>query len=117
MISFFENYIKGIPAIIIDCRASIPEIKGKSGVFIKSFFDEKISEISPNSIPYRIETEKGVLAGYFVIEVQGAGLPPIKKQQFLRPAFQGDAEIIKEIDNFTTSGKWMDDFLTVNKFV
>lgn len=100
-----------IPAVLIDKRASIPEIKNKPGIIIKTFTDAQVALVTDSCIFYKIETEQGNLAGYFTIQIIREGVPIILQYE-LRPAFQQfDLQISQEIAIFITNGGWKIDYL------
>lgn len=105
------EYFRIIPAILIDARASIPEIKNQTGFPIKYYTDSQVAQINERSITYKIETELGVLAGYFSIQVNTINKTAILLMQQLRPAFKGFTEIQTQISNFIQAGTWKPDYL------
>ena len=108
------DYSRIMMAVIIDNRASIPAIKNMAGMVIKSYVDEQIDLIDENCITYKIETELGVLAGFFAIRVSTVDKSAVLIMQVLRPAFQKDAQIPFLITNFIGTGKYKQDFLFSN---
>lgn len=101
-----------IPSVLIDARASIPEIANQIGVTIKAYTDAKVALVTATVISYRIETEEGNLAGFFSLQVI-LGSKTASIQQFvLRPAFeQFLATISGLINTFITNNQWQADYL------
>lgn len=109
-ITFCENYNRVIPACIIDSRATIPVIKNETGNIIKAYVDAQLALITDNVLVYRIETELGVLAGYFALEINGNSATVNMK--VLRSAFQQfDTQISTNISNFIGNGYWQRDYM------
>lgn len=106
---YLQEVNRVIPAVLIDARASIPEIANQVGAVIKAYTDSKVALVTDAVIPYRIETEEGNLAGYFVLQV----LPKVEMQQFVvRPAFKQVLPIISaQINTFIQQNQWKADFL------
>ncbi len=99
-----------IPAVIIDCRATIPDIKNATGSVIKEYIDPKVY-LAATQIFYKIESENGSLAGYFTLGVNDIGVPVLDQFQ-LRPAFAGFmSSISAQIANFMSAGTWRFDTL------
>lgn len=108
---FEDDFSRIISAVLIDARASIPEIANQVGTVIKAYTDSKVAQVNDNTITYKIETDLGVLAGYFTIQVNTSNKTAVLDQFVLRPAFQGFTEIQSQIVNFIQSGDWKPDFL------
>lgn len=108
------NYERIIPAIIIDARASIPEIQNKTGFEIKAYIDKQLFLVTNNSIVYKIEeTNNGVLCGFFSINVEAGNKTATLVLGVLRPAFeQFKNEINLKITNFIMGiDTWQQDYL------
>ena len=104
------DYQRTIPAVIIDSRAVIPAIKNQLGYVVKKYFDAQVALVGANSLPYKIETNDGNLAGICTIEVSGN--TAILGQFVLRPAFQQFIlQIQQVIGTFIQNFNWQDDFL------
>lgn len=101
-----------IPSVLIDARASIPEIANQVGVVIKAYTDSKVGLITGTVIPYRIESEAGNLAGFATLQVS-AVTKTVSIQQFvLRPAFRQFLPLISGLFNtFITNNQWQADYL------
>jgi hypothetical protein len=100
-----------IPAVLIDKRASIDEIKNKAGSIIKAFTDQQVSLVTDTTIFYKIETDQGNLAGYFTLQVIRTGVVAILQYE-LRPAFvEFDLEISGLISNFIRDASYQQDYL------
>lgn len=111
-IIYEPDYSRIMMAVIIDARATIPEIKNQVGSVIKSYVDSKVALVSENTIFYKIETDQGVMAGYFTIEVNTANKTALLGQFLLRPAFvKFSGEITNIITNFIALKKWQKDYL------
>lgn len=110
---YCQEYNRVFPAVYIDSQYTIPDIANKLGVEIKAFTDAKVREIATNEnqIPYKIETEKGILVGIVSIVVDG-GVASIGQFQVRPPHIQNLSDIRQEILNFIASGNWQDDILT-----
>ena len=105
------DYSRIIPALLIDARASIPEIANQIGMVIKSYTDSKVALVNDETIVYKIETNLGVLAGYFSIQVNTENKTAVLQQFVLRPAFQSFSEIQAQITKFIQNLEWQPDFL------
>ncbi len=104
------EYKRTIPAVLIDSRATIPAIATKIGVIIKTFTDWEVNQITSNVLPYKIETDKGNLCGYFTIRMNGQAAFLFQYQ--LRPAFvQFNTEISQQINIFIQQNIWRQDYL------
>lgn len=100
-----------IPAVLIDKRAVIPEIKNQTGAVIKSFVDAQVLLVSNTCVFYKIETINGNLVGYFTLQIIREGVAIILQYE-LRPAFeQFTAQISGEIATFITDSQWVNDYL------
>jgi len=100
-----------VPAVLIDKRAAIPEIKNKTGVVIKAFIDVQVALVTESCIFYKIETDLGNLAGYFTLQVIREGVVIILQQELRPPFEQFSVEISGLIANFITNGTWQTDHL------
>lgn len=106
-----QEYKRVIPAVIIDGRGLNPAIATLGGLELKDYTDAKVNAVTQGAIPYKIETDLGNLAGYFVLMVDYNG-SVILMDYLLRPAFmQFDTQISQIINNFITSGDWRFDIL------
>lgn len=111
-IVYEPEYQRIMTACIIDARASIPAIKNQVGTVIKDYVDTQLSYINTNAICYKLETDLGVLAGYFVIQVTPASETAMIDSKVLRPAFvQFDSDISTQISNFIQLNNWKPDYL------
>lgn len=109
---FEPDYSRIINSIFIDNRTSIPEIKNQTGYVIKNYIDEQLALINDNCITYKIETELGVLAGFFTIEVNTENKTAVLLMKQIRPAFkQFEQDITLQINNFIFNNEWKGDFL------
>jgi hypothetical protein len=110
---FEPDYTRLIPAILIDCRASIPEIKNQIGDVIKAYIDGQLALIDDTCIVYKIEEiTNGVCAGIFVLKVDTGNKTANLLSYRFRPAFQNDTlNILNIIVNFITSSAWHADML------
>lgn len=100
-----------VPAVLIDNRANIPEIKNKVGSVIKTFTDAQAAMVGDTEMFYKIETENGNLAGYFTLMYVRAG--EVSRLQFeLRAAYQQfSAEISGLVSTFIQTSGWQADWL------
>ena len=105
------DFARIIPAITIDNRASIPVIKNQVGSVIKAFNDYQLSLLSSTSITYKIETDLGVLAGFFSIQVDISNKTATLIMEQVRPAFKGFTELTDQIGNFIQGFDWQKDYL------
>lgn len=104
--------LRVIPAVIIDKRASIPQILGQIGSVIKQYTDAIVSQITPQTLFYKIETVDGNLAGYFYVYFEDGNPNEPVWVKVLRPPFvQFDSTISSEISSFMISGAWQYDYL------
>lgn len=106
-----ENYSRTIPACIIDARASIAAIKNQIGDVIKAYTDSQVKAVNQNTLPYKLETMDGNLAGYITLIVDMTTEGCALGQKVLRPAFQGFMDIPTQISTFITSNSWKIDIL------
>ena len=49
-----DDYSRLMMAVIIDARASIPEIKNQVGTVIKAYVDSRVALVNSNTIVYKI---------------------------------------------------------------
>jgi hypothetical protein len=111
-IQYEPDYGRLLPAMIIDSRSTIPAIRNQVGSVIKSYTDSKVALIGSNSIYYRIETNLGVIASTFSIDVNTSNKTAVQNIITIRPAFfQFKDEIQVIINNFITSNGWLGDYL------
>lgn len=111
-IVYEPDYGRFLPAIIIDCRADIPEIKNQIGNVIKNYTDSKVSLIKDNCIFYKIESELGNVAGVFAISVNEENKTATLLIQYIRPSFKKNKWLISDIVvNFIASNVWVKDYL------
>ena len=111
-IQYEPDYLRVLPAILIDCRAQIPAIKNQVGSVIKSYTDSQLALITQNSLFYKIETDKGVIANVFSLDVNTSNKTVTLVINKIRPAFlQFSTEINEIINNFITSKGWFNDYL------
>lgn len=116
-IVYEPDFSRVIPACIIDARASIPTIKNQIGDVIKEYIDGQLALITDNCITYKIESESGVLAGVFVINVDTETKTATLLMKELRPAFRTwrmSLDISLIISNFIANKLWEPDFLFSN---
>lgn len=104
-------YPQTIRAVMIDARQGTP-LANRIGVVIDQFVQQQVDLVTDNTIFYKIETEQGVLAGYFWITVDNIGnfngnIPPN-----LRPAYSKNFNDISNlISNFILANEFSPDFL------
>lgn len=97
-------------AVILDSWNTIPETKMQIGSVIKEYVEDQTALVVDGTIPYRMETGNGSLAGYMVLKLQNGTAVPFIQQ--LRPAFiQFSAQIIENMSSFIISGNWLNDTL------
>lgn len=99
-----------IPSCIIDSRASIPAIRNQVGSVIKAYFDVEVNKVSGHTevLFFKVETESGVLVGYFSLTVTTDGSGAVLNQFQIRPSFgQFIIQISAEITNFIAAGIWI----------
>lgn len=98
-----------IQSVLIDKRASIPEIKNKIGADIKIFIESQIQLFSENDVFYKIESDSGNLAGYFSIKKVREGVGSMVLYE-LRPNFADfELQISNQVANFIMSNEWLFD--------
>lgn len=104
------EYTKVIPAIIMDSRFTIPDIKNQDGWAAKAYIDKELSMIIAGILPYRLETDNGNIAGYMTLD---ATKPAVSVQKLqLRPAFQQFlTSIQQQITNFIQTNAYQYDYL------
>ncbi len=107
------DYLRLIPAILIDVRASIPSIANQVGTVIKAYTDAAVAAITQKTIVYRLENAiLGVMVGYMTVEVGKIGQTAVLSGVTLRPAYQSSAaDITQQISNFMAGSGWQPDFL------
>lgn len=111
-IVFEPDFSRILPAIIIEARATIPEIANQIGSVIKNYTDEKVALITDTCIFYKVETELGVISCIFSIQVNTSNKTALLQQLVYRPAFvQFSTEISNLIGNFIGLGSWQPDYL------
>lgn len=100
-----------VAAVNIDARATTMQL-GWNGIEVQAFLDEILSLFTENTLLYKLETELGVLAGYFTLDVIRSKKTAIRSSLVLRPAFQiNQVDIIAQTDAFITRNDWNDDIL------
>lgn len=105
------DYPRIIFACMMDARAGTP-LANKIGAVQKQFIDTEVGKVTPDTIVYRIETDLGVLAGFFSLLVGNRGTTVSVYQFVLRPAFQSlGAGIQENISNFISNNGWQPDYL------
>lgn len=106
------DYGRVISATYTDSRSSVPEIKNKVGAVIKEYIDAQVSLVSDKSIVYKVESDLGTIAGFFVISVNTFNKTANLQTSVLRPSFkQYFSEISDEIVKFTNGTEWQQDYL------
>jgi hypothetical protein len=112
IITYDLDYKRTIPAVLIENRANIPAIKNQIGTVIKAYTDAEVAKVTETVIPYKVETNQGVLVGFFTIQLSNIGQNAGKLQQVLRPAFQPfNSDITQIINTFITNGGYVNDIL------
>lgn len=110
-VTYNDEYKRVMPAVIIDGRGLNPAIATLGGYEMKAYTDSKVAQVIVGVIPYKIETDAGNLAGYFLLMVDYNG-SPVLMDYLLRPAFvQFDSQISQIINNFIQSNDWQFDTL------
>jgi hypothetical protein len=108
-LSYDIEYKRTFNGVLIDSRSAIPAIAGQLGSVIKSFIDKEIALVTPEVLPYKIESSNGNLAGYFTIRLNSHS--GFLFQYQLRPPFvQFNAEISQIINNFIKSNSFSQDY-------
>lgn len=110
-IIYDQDYRRTITAVLTDNRANIPEIRNQIGIVIKQYVDAQVALVTDNVVPYKIETDLGVLVGYFLLQVTNMGQTAVNIQQVIRPVFQSFNEISGIVSNFITNGSYQFDIL------
>lgn len=107
-----QDYSRLIRAIEIDARTDNPAIKNQIGSVIKAYNDSILGTINSNSLVYKVETDSGNLAGYFVLQVDPSNQTVVLSRLVTRPAFNVSVtQISSQIKQFITNGGWKQDFL------
>lgn len=108
-----SEYTRIIPAILIDSRASITIIKNATGAVIKTYTDAEVSKIIDRVLFYKVETDQGVLAGYFSLQVKvNIATHAALLQNQMRPSFNSFVtQISAQITTFINNGEWKQDYL------
>ena len=111
-IIYEPDFGRFLPAIIIECRATIPEIKNQVGSIIKSYTDSQVALIGNNCIFYKVESDLGNIAMVFAINVNVENKTVNLLFQYIRPAYQKNSTLMSNIvTNFITSNLWQKDIL------
>lgn len=106
------DFIRIIYASYIANRASIPDLKNKTGVEIKAYIDSKVSNVNPQSIVYKIENDNGNMAGFFTLQVNTVNKTAITgDSQILNSFANYISQISNEIIKFTNNNSWKQDYL------
>jgi hypothetical protein len=109
---YCQEYNRVFSGVYIDSQYNIPAIANKIGSEIKQWVDAKLALISENVLPYKIETEKGVLAGIVSLEVDSSNAVANVQQKQYRPAYvQFSTQLDQAINDFISSNDWQDDLL------
>lgn len=107
-----DEYKRVIPAILIDSRALAPSIVTATGFEVLAYTNSVADLVTSSVLPYKIETNEGVLSGYFNLTVIESPKSVTLLNKQLRPAFQKyDTDISQVISNFIISGNWQNDYL------
>src|SRR4051812_4813711 len=111
VITYLQEVSRTVQAILIDARATtMPD--NADGNVIKPIVDAAVAAISTNSIPYKIESDNGSLAAFFVILVDRATFTGSLQDSKIRPQFNSDSTAIDTlIADFIASEEWKIDFL------
>lgn len=105
------DYPRLIFACMMDARARTP-LANKPGAIQKQFIDAEIQKVTPDVIPYRLESELGVIIGYISLKTGNMGQTASLFQEVYRPAFVNMVpEIQQNIINFIQSGAFAADLL------
>lgn len=97
-------------AVILDSWNTIPETKMQIGRIIKEYVNDQTELVVDGTIPYRVETGNGSLAGYMVLKLVGNTAIPYLVQ--LRPPFLPfSAQITTLITIFIQSNTFLNDYL------
>lgn len=111
-IQYEPDYIRLLPAMIIESRATIPEIKNQVGIVIQNYTNSQVLLIGVNSLYYKIETDLGCIASTFSIDVNTTNQTGVLNIFTIRPAFvQFKVEIQEIINNFIMSKEFIGDYL------
>lgn len=111
-IQYEQDYSRLIPAIEIDARSDNPAIRNQTGAVIKAYNDSILATINLNSLVYKVETDTGNLAGYFVLQVDPSNQTVVLSRLVTRPAFKVSVtQISSEIKQFITNGGYKQDYL------
>jgi|SRR5882762_1554213 len=109
---YCQEFNRMIPGVLIDSRASIPQIKNQIGVVIKQYTDSQVSLVTANVLPYTVNNSDGNLSGYFTLIVNPETKNVAIGQFVLRPAFKEKLiEISSQISTFIISNLWQKDYL------
>lgn len=107
-----QDFKRLIPAIEIDVRASNPAIRNQTGAVIKSYTDSILATLNLNSLVYKVETDSGNLAAYFVLQVDPPSQTVTISRLVTRPAFNVSVtQISSDIKQFITNGGYKQDYL------
>lgn len=105
------DYPRIIFACMMDARAGTP-LANKIGAVQKQFIELEVQKVVPDVIPYRLESDLGVIIGYMSLLTANNGTTVSLYQLVVRPAFQlFSAEIQQNISNFISNNGWQPDYL------
>jgi hypothetical protein len=105
------DYPRIIFACMMDARAGTP-LANKPGTIQKEFIDAEIAKVTSEVIPYRLESELGVIIGYISLKTGNMGQTAVLFQETYRPAFANMIpEIQQNISKFVSSLAWRGDIL------
>lgn len=110
-LTFSRDYKKLIQFVYMDARTQT-FASPMNGNQIQPIVDSKVAAIGSNSIFYKIETELGVIVGYFVLLVNVSNFSATLQTKQLRPAFfTKNTQIGNIINAFILSNEWQQDIL------
>lgn len=109
--TYDDNFVRTIPACIIDGRSVNPAVAGQIGDVIQAFCNNEVLKAMPiNVLTYKLETDNGNLMGAMTLRVVN-GIASLF-QLWLRAAYLGNiTEITGEIGTFITERDWVFDQL------
>jgi len=111
---FSRSQARIIQSVMIDSRAKSMPI-AVNGNQIKVLVDAEVAKVTPTVIFYKIETNNGVLVGYFSLQVNTQNKSATLLQYQIRPPFLiNDTTIKQQINGFITNAEWEGDYLFSN---
>jgi len=98
-ITYCDEYERIIQAVLIDSRVAGLQ----NGNVYRADIDAYLNALDDTDMTYKIETDQGVLVGFFVYNTVSG----VVQQSFRRPFAEYTTLLQQEIGNFIASGNWI----------